>query len=88
VSCIAYMMIGRRWYSLPIDLVALGAIASLAAIFVFGARLIPAFVTNTNILLLVDLVVFVGFSTFAVLHFGLLSSASDAVEPVALDRAV
>jgi hypothetical protein len=55
---------------------------------VFGARLIPAFVTNTSILLLVDLVVFVGFSAFAVLHFGLLSSASDAVEPVALDRAV
>ena len=88
VSCLAYMMIGRRWYSLPIDLVALGAIASLAAVFVFGARLIPAFVTNANILLLVDLVVFVGFSAFAVLHFGLLSSASDAVEPVALDRAV
>jgi O-antigen/teichoic acid export membrane protein len=88
VSCLAFMVIGRRWYSLPIDLTGLGSIASLATIFVFGARSIQAYVASANILLMIDLVVFVLFSAFAVVRFGLLSSASDAVEQVAVDQRV
>jgi O-antigen/teichoic acid export membrane protein len=88
VSCLAFMVIGRRWYSLPIDLIGLGSIASLATIFVFGARSIQAYVASANILLMIDLVVFVLFSAFAVVRFGLLSSASDAVEQVAVDQRV
>jgi len=88
VSCVAFMVIGRRWYSLPIDLTGLGSMASLAVIFVLGARWIASLVPSANLMLVIDIVVFVAFSAFAVLRFGLLSSASEIPEPVAVERRV
>ena len=38
VACLAFMVLGRRWYRMPIDLIALGVLPSLAVLFVFGAH--------------------------------------------------
>jgi len=37
-ACIAFMVLGRSWYRMPIDLTALGVMPSLAVLFVFGAH--------------------------------------------------
>ena len=39
VACVAFMVLGRRWYRMPIDLTALGVMPSLAILFVFGAHM-------------------------------------------------
>jgi O-antigen/teichoic acid export membrane protein len=75
ISCLAFLVIGRRWYSLPIDLAGLGAIPLLAGLFVLGARAIAHVVADANIVLLLDAIIFVLFSGFAVYRFRLLMAA-------------
>jgi hypothetical protein len=77
VSCIAFLVIGRRSYSLPIDPAGLGAIPLLAGLFVLGARAIAHVVADTTLLLVLDALIFVLFSGFAVYRFGLLISTPD-----------
>ncbi len=72
VSCLAFFLIGRRWYSLPIDSAGLGVIPLLAALFVLSARGIAHVVANPSVLLLLDVLIFVLFSGFAMYRFRLL----------------
>src|SRR6185295_10855896 len=93
VSCLAFVVIGRRWYSLPIDPAGLGAIPLLAGLFVLGARGIAHVLADGSILLLLDALIFVLFSGFAIYRFRLListgesgsaeASAAPPAEPVA-----
>ncbi|HEX3936741.1 MAG TPA: polysaccharide biosynthesis C-terminal domain-containing protein [Xanthobacteraceae bacterium] len=72
VSCIAFLILGRRFYRLPIDLAALGVMPSLAILFVFGAHAIGGLLPGHSLPLVADAVLFALFSGFAVHHFGLL----------------
>ena len=38
IGCLAFMMVGRRRYKMPIDFIALGVLPSLALLIVFAAR--------------------------------------------------
>jgi O-antigen/teichoic acid export membrane protein len=78
VSCLAFFVIGRRWYSLPIDSAGLGAIPLLAGLFVLGARAIAHVVADANVILALDAIIFVLFSGFAVYRFRLLISTPGA----------
>jgi O-antigen/teichoic acid export membrane protein len=74
ISCIAFMVLGRRWYQLPIDLTGLAIITTLAALFVFGARAAADFVPGVYAPLILDALVFILFGTFAIRRFGVLSA--------------
>jgi len=73
VACIAFMVLGRRWYRMPVDLTALGVMPSLAILFVFGARTMAELVPGHSLPLILDAVIFAGLSGYAIRHFGLLS---------------
>jgi O-antigen/teichoic acid export membrane protein len=73
VACIAFMVLGRRWYRMPIDLTALGVMPSLAILFVFGAHMTGELLPGQSLPLVVDAVIFAVFSGFAIRHFDLLS---------------
>ena len=75
-SCIVFMVIGRRWFRLPIDPVGLGAIPSLAGLFVLGSHVTAHLVTTGYIPLIFDALVFALLSGFAIHRSGLLSSIS------------
>ena len=72
VACLAFMVLGRRWYRLPIDLTALGVMPSLAMLFVFGAHLTGELLPGHSLPLVVDAVIFGLLGGFAIYHFGLL----------------
>lgn len=72
VACVAFMILGRRWYRMPIDLTALGVMPSLAILFVFGAHMTGELLPGHTLPLVVDAVVFAAFGAFAIHHFGLL----------------
>jgi uncharacterized membrane protein (UPF0136 family) len=72
VACVAFMVLGRRWYRMPIDLTALGVMPSLAILFVFGAHMTGELLPGHTLPLVVDAVVFGFFGAFAIHHFGLL----------------
>jgi O-antigen/teichoic acid export membrane protein len=75
-SCLAFMLLGRRWYRLPIDFTALGVMPSLAVLLVFGAHATAEIFPGSSIVPLgIDAVVFALFGGFAIHHFGLLSAA-------------
>jgi O-antigen/teichoic acid export membrane protein len=73
VSCVAFMVLGRRFYKMPINLTAVGVMPALAILFVFGAHATAAFFPAQSIQLVLDAGVFVLFGGFAIRHFGLLS---------------
>ena len=75
-GCVAFMVLGRRWYRMPIDLAALIAIPVLAAICVFGAHAAAEWVSDPLRLLLLDAAIFAVCSGFAIRRFGLLSLPS------------
>ena len=79
VACLAFMVLGRRWYRMPIDLTALGVMPSLAILFVFGAHmtgeLLPGPFRCRSV---VDAVIFALFGGFAIHHFGLLDALPSA----------
>jgi O-antigen/teichoic acid export membrane protein len=76
VACVAFMLLGRRWYRMPIDLTALGVMPSLAILFVFGAHAAAGLVSGQSLPLLLDAGIFALCGGFAVHHFGLLSLPS------------
>ncbi len=77
VACLAFMVLGRRWYRMPIDLTALGVMPSLAVLFVFGAHttaeLLPGSVAGACSSMPS---IFAMFGGFAIRHFGLLNLPS------------
>jgi O-antigen/teichoic acid export membrane protein len=80
VSCLAFMVLGRRWYRMPIDLAALGVMPSLAILFVFGAHTTAELLPGQSLALVFDGIIFALLSGFAIRHFGLLSlPAADVV---------
>jgi O-antigen/teichoic acid export membrane protein len=80
LSSIAFMLLGRRWYKLPVDYVALGVLPSLAAIFIFGAHVAADVVPGGSAAtFVIDALVFVLLGGFAVRHFGLLTSPAIAI---------
>jgi O-antigen/teichoic acid export membrane protein len=80
LSCLAFVLLSRRWYKLPIDFVALGVMPSLAALCILGAKVaanvLPGGPTAS---LAVDALVFVALGGFAVHHFGLLTLSPVAI---------
>ncbi len=56
VACVAFMVLGRRWYRMPIDLTALGVMPSLAILFVFGAHMTGELLPGHTLPLVVDAV--------------------------------
>ena len=72
ISCVAFLVLGRSSYRLPIDLAAAGVMPSLAILFVFGAHVIDGVLPGRSLPLAVDAVLFALCSGFAVQHFGLL----------------
>jgi O-antigen/teichoic acid export membrane protein len=72
ITCIAFLVLGRRFYRLPIDLTALGVMPSLALLIVFGARLAGDLLPGHSLPLVADAVLFALFCGFAVHRFGLL----------------
>ncbi len=80
-ACLAFMVLGRRWYRMPIDLAALGVMPSLAILFVFGAHATAELVANQTLALAIDAVMFAACGGFAIRHFGLLSLPPSDVVP-------
>jgi len=76
VACLAFMVLGRRWYRMPIDLTALGVMPSLAALFVFGTHMTGQLLPGHSLPLVADAVIFALFGGYAIHHFGLLSLPS------------
>jgi O-antigen/teichoic acid export membrane protein len=74
IACLTFMVLGRRWYRLPIDLVALGVIPALAILFVIAAHVAERLLPVPSIRLVVDAVIFVAVSVFAIRQFDLLSA--------------
>ena len=74
LSCLAYMVLGRRWYKLPVDLYGLAVIPALAVLFVFGAHAAAEFIPGGYAPLILDAFVFALFGTFAIRRFGLLNA--------------
>jgi O-antigen/teichoic acid export membrane protein len=83
-ACIAFMVLGRSWYKMPIDLAALGVMPSLAILFVFGAHTTGELVPNHAFALVIDAVIFAACGGFAIRNFGLLSLPSSDVVPEAI----
>jgi O-antigen/teichoic acid export membrane protein len=75
ISCVAFMVIGRRWYRLPIDFTALGVMPVLAALLVLGARAMAWLIPGHSVPLAIDALVFALVGGFAVHRFGLLNAA-------------
>jgi O-antigen/teichoic acid export membrane protein len=82
-ACLAFMVLGRRWYRMPIDFAALGVMPSLAMLFVFAAHTTASLVPGQSLALLLDAVIFAALGGYAIRHFGLLSLAqSDGIPEV------
>ncbi|HEX3504310.1 MAG TPA: polysaccharide biosynthesis C-terminal domain-containing protein [Xanthobacteraceae bacterium] len=75
-ACITFMILGRRWYRMPVDLAALAVMPTLAGLCVLGAHAASGWITDPSHLLVVDAVIFAICSGFAVRQFGLLSLSS------------
>jgi O-antigen/teichoic acid export membrane protein len=82
IACLAFMVLGRSWYKMPIDLTALGVMPSLAALFVFGAQATAGLVPTPTLALALDAVLFALLGGFAIRHFDLLGAP--ATETVAI----
>jgi O-antigen/teichoic acid export membrane protein len=84
VACLAFMVLGRRWYRMPIDLTALGVMPSLAALFVFGAHATAGLVQAQSLVFVLDAAIFAICGGYAIRHFGLLDlPSSDVIAPSA-----
>ncbi len=80
-GCLAFMVLGRRWYRMPVDLAALAVMPTLAGLCVFGARAAASWVHDPSLVLLLDAAIFAVCGSFAVRHFHLLSlTSADAAE--------
>jgi O-antigen/teichoic acid export membrane protein len=75
-ACLTFMVLGRRWYRMPIDLTALAVMPSLAVLFVFGAHTTAGLVPDQWLVFVVDAAIFAIFGGYAIRHFGLLNLPS------------
>jgi hypothetical protein len=66
------MVLGRRWYLMPIDMSALIVMPALAALSVFAAHEIARLVSDHTLVLALDAAIFAVCGGFAIRHFGLL----------------
>ncbi len=73
ISCLSFMVLGRRWYPMPIDLTALGVMPSLGLLFVFSAHASARLFPGQSLALVFDAIIFTVFGCYAIYHFGLLS---------------
>jgi len=79
ISCLAFMLLGRRWFKLPVDFAALAIMPGLAILFIFGADATARLIPQGPLPLVVDAVVFGLCSGFAIRRFGLLSAPVGAL---------
>jgi O-antigen/teichoic acid export membrane protein len=79
ISCVAFMVIGRRWYKLPIDFTALGVMPVLAALLILGAHAMAWLIPGHSVPLAIDALVFALVGGFAVHRFGLLNAVPVSV---------
>jgi len=68
------MLLGRRWYRLPIDFTALKTMPALAVLFVFGARMTVHFDPGGYAPVLLNGLLFAALGGFAIRRFGLLAA--------------
>jgi len=72
VACLAFILLGRRWYKMPIDLTAFTVMVALAALFVFSAHATAELFRGGFAALIADGAMFALLGGFAVVRFGLL----------------
>jgi O-antigen/teichoic acid export membrane protein len=75
ISCVAYMIAGRRHYRMPIDLAALGTSATLAALFFASVWSIDRIIIHPGFALTLKVAVFAILAAVAIRRFGLLRSS-------------
>ena len=73
VSCLAFVVLGRRWYRMPIDVPALVAMPALAAAFILSARAVATLIPNSSGALVIDAFAFALAAGLAIRRFDLLS---------------
>jgi O-antigen/teichoic acid export membrane protein len=78
-GCLAFMVLGRHWYRMPVDLAALAVMPALAALCVLGAHAAGRWVHDPSLLLVLDAALFATCGGFAIRRFGLLSLPSSDV---------
>ena len=74
ISCLAFMVLGRRWYRLPVDFTALKVMPALAVCFVLGARVSMHFIPGEYLPVALNALVFAVVGGFAIRRFGLLAA--------------
>ena len=74
IACFAFMLLGRRWYKMPVDLTALGVLPSLAMIIVFAAHTLDGLIPDHSQALVLDAALFAAAGAFAVRHFNLFAA--------------
>jgi O-antigen/teichoic acid export membrane protein len=75
-GCLAFMVLGRRWYHMPVDLTALAVMPTLAGLCIFAARAAADWVHEPSLLLALEVAVFAVCSGFAIRRFDLLNLPS------------
>jgi O-antigen/teichoic acid export membrane protein len=79
-ACVAFMLVGRRWYLMPVDLTALAVMPVLAALAVAGAYVAAGLIAERSVALGVDAAIFALCAGVAIRAFDLLHLPSaDAV---------
>jgi O-antigen/teichoic acid export membrane protein len=73
ISSITFMMLGRRWYKMPVDIAAVCVMPSMAILFVFGAHATAEILPGTASLV-IDGLVFALFSGFTIRQFDLFGA--------------
>jgi O-antigen/teichoic acid export membrane protein len=90
VSCLAFFVLGRRWYRLPVDASALTVIPALALLFVLGAFATAKLIPHGHAALIVDAIAFAICGGFAIHRFGLLHATPavrvNGARPVQVSR--
>lgn len=82
ISCLAFMLLGRRWYKMPVDFTALGVLPSLALLIVSVAHALDGLIPDHAQALAVDAALFAIAGVFAIRHFDLFAApaAEDIVD--------
>ncbi len=75
ISCLAFMLLGRRWYRLPVDFTALKVMPALAVFFVFGAYATVRFIPGGYVPVVLNALIFAVVGGFAIRRFDLLTEA-------------
>lgn len=73
-SCLAFIVLGRRWYRMPVDPTGFIIITGLACLLVLGSRATADLVPTGGAALVLDSALFALIGAFAIKHFGLLKA--------------